>query len=82
METIYLIIFICVIFVELSPKINTYGFLKQVSLCLMAVGAMVSIAGHDNYFISIGIAIYLLHNIYYAMRKNRRRDDRSQHAHR
>ena len=82
METIYLIIFICVIFVELSPKINTYGFLKQASLCLMAVGAMVSIAGHDNYFISIGIAIYLLHNIYYAMRKNRRSDDRSQRAHR
>ena len=46
----------------------------------MAVGAMVSIAGHDNYFISIGVALYLLHNIYYAMRKNRRSDDRSQRA--
>ena len=77
MESIYLIVFVCIIFAELTPKINTYGFLKQASLCLMAVGAMVSIAGHDNYFISIGIAIYLLHNIYYAMRKNRRREDRT-----
>ena len=77
METIYLIIFICVIFAELSPKINTNGILKQIALCLMAVGAMVSLSGNRSYLISIGVALYLIHNIYYAMRKNRRHDDRT-----
>ena len=77
MEYIYVVIFICIIFAELSPKINTNGMLKQVALCLMAVGAVVSLSDNRSYFISVGVAIYLVHNIYYALRKNRRRDDRS-----
>ena len=77
MELIYMSIFICVIFAELLPRINTDGVLKQIALCLMAVGAMVALAGRNESILSIGIAIYLIHNIYYAMRKNRRRDDHS-----
>lgn len=84
MEYIYVIIFICIIFIELSPKINTNGMLKQIALCLMAVGAVVSLSDNRSYFISVGVAIYLIHNIYYALRKNRRRTDPAnvkQHAH-
>ena len=78
MQTIYFIIFICVIFAELIPKINTDGVLKQIALCLMAVGAMVALAGRNESILSIGVAVYLIHNIYYAMRKNRRRNDSAQ----
>lgn len=77
MEYIYSIIFICVIFAELSPRVNTTGMFKQVALCLMAVGAIVSLSGNRSYLISTGVAIYLVHNIYYAVRKNRRRTDRA-----
>lgn len=79
MEYIYIVIFICVLFAEFSPKINTFGASKQIALCLMAVGAIVSLSGSRSYLISIGVAVYLLHNIYYALRKNRRRTDRSNH---
>ena len=82
MQTIYLIIFVCVIFAELLPRINTDGVLKQIALCLMAVGAMVALSGDNESILSIGVAVYLIHNIYYAMRKNRRLDDGSQHANR
>lgn len=80
MELVYISIFISVIFAELIPKINTDGVLKQIALCLMAVGSMVSLSGNNESILSIGVAIYLVHNIYYALRKNRRRNDNSRRA--
>ena len=80
MEYIYIIIFICVLFAEFSSKINTYGAAKQIALCLLAVGALVALSGHRSYFISIGVAVYLIHNIYSALRKNRRSTDHKHKA--
>ena len=77
MEYVYIIIFICVLFAEFSNRINTFGAAKQIALCLMAVGAIVSLSGNRSYLISIGVAFYLIHNIYFALRKNRRRTDRN-----
>ena len=82
MEIVYMSIFICVIFAELLPRINTDGVFKQIALCLLAVGAMVALSGDNESVLSIGVAVYLIHNIYYAMRKNRRRSDSTQRAHR
>lgn len=76
---IYLTIIVCAFFAEIFPKIDTSTVLKKLSLCVVIVGALVSLAGKQNYLIEFGVILYFVDKIiesqfYY---QKRRRVDHS-----
>lgn len=60
----YFLIFLLCILAELSPKINTRNVLGKLFIGMVAIGALISMAGKDTIFIELGITGYITVSIY------------------
>lgn len=82
MTTIYILLALAAVFVELSPKVNTDYVLKKFGLVLVFIGCMTGLIGKSTMLIPVGMLIYLGSNIVgsFYMRHKRRASDRRAHG--
>lgn len=84
--TIYLLIALLVVWIELDFRINTDSMLEKIGLCLIGVGSICSIdAFHidspDNLII-YGIFVYLVSISLKVFKRRKRASDKRETAHR
>lgn len=74
---LYAGLFLVALFSECSSKVNTRTVGRKVGLLLITVGALLQLAERDNYFIVVGVLVYLTSNILgaYLNRQRRRQSD-------
>jgi hypothetical protein len=75
---LYILLLIICVAVELSPRINTDNNVKKIAIGFVMIGAIVEYSGKPSIFIEIGIAVYLLANLFtaYCSKPKRRAADR------
>lgn len=72
MTTLNIILFMAIIYMELSSKINTDNLIKKVAMGIIASGALT-----NHYFLlQVGITVYLVVDVYKAYRHKRAGDFR------
>jgi hypothetical protein len=59
MNTIYLLLAISCVVMEISSKINTDNIIEKVGLSVIFLGCVISLQGRWNHLIPIGTCVYV-----------------------